>query len=92
MPLTPQDKAYWKDRLGWKAFVFLVLSTEIVGCVVWPILLYVMNQTSNPPGVWSWAITSGAIGSYFMLALLVSTIMWFAGQLFLWMDWLPRQR
>jgi hypothetical protein len=92
MPLSPQDKAYWKDKLGWKAAVFLIVSTIVMGCVVWPIMLVTISATSGQASAWTWKAITEQVEGNFMLALLVSTIMWFIGQLYIWMDWLPPRR
>lgn len=92
MPLTPQDQAYWKERLGWKAAVFLVVSTVVMGCVVAPLAMFFLSWSSGHASDWTWASAFDFATANFWLALLVSTIMWFVGQLYRWMDWLPPRR
>lgn len=92
MPLSPQDQAYWKEKLGWKAFVFLLLSTSIMGCIVWPLVLFALDWSGGHADQWTWADALAMAQSHFPLALLVTVIMWFFGQLYYWMGWLPSRR
>lgn len=92
MALSPQDKAYWEDKLGWKGFVLLLAGTIFMGCLIGPIFLFTLDWSSGHTGKWTWAIALDIAQSNFMLALLVATIMWCLGRLYLWMEWLPSRR
>jgi hypothetical protein len=92
MALSPQDQAYWKEKLGWKGFGFLLASTMIIGCVIWPLLLFVQDWLRGHAGDWAWSDGLDIAKGNFSLALLVTVIMWFFGWFFYWMRWLPSRR
>jgi len=89
MALTPQDKAYWEDKLGWKGFVYLLVGTVSIGCFIGPLFLYLVSWMNGHADQWSWALALEISESNFMLALLVAIMVWCIGRLYLWMEWLP---
>jgi hypothetical protein len=92
MALSPQDQAYWKNKLGWKAFVWLFASTAVIGMVVWPLMLFIVSWFTGHADDWNWSTLSTVAGSNFWLALLVSLLSWLLGQFYRYMDWLPARR
>ncbi len=92
MPLSPQDKAYWSEKLGWKAFAYLSLCTIIIGCVMEPLVLLTMDWSAGHGSGWTWGSLFDVAGANFFLALLVSTIIWCIGRGYLYMEWLPSRR
>jgi succinate dehydrogenase hydrophobic anchor subunit len=92
MPLSPQDRAYWRDRLGWKAFVYLFVSAVFMGCFVYPLLLFVLAWLNGHLGDWTFAGAVDMAKANFFLALLISLMMWLIAQLYYFMDWLPPRR
>lgn len=92
MALSPQDQAYWKEKLGWKAFIFLLASTIVIGCVIWPLMLFVIDWSSGRAGDWNLSDAWYIATANFPLALLVSVLMWILGQVYYWMGWLPSRR
>lgn len=87
--LSPQDQAYWKEKLGWTWFLRVTSVTVFIGCVIWPIFRFVLSWQAGHAGEWTWGGTTSMIFADFFVALLVSTIVWCVGQLYLLMDWLP---
>ena len=92
MPLTPQDQLYWKEKLGWRNFLRVVTLTAIIGCVIWPIFRYIMVWSAGHLAEWTWSAAVSEIMANFMVAVLVSTIIWSVGQIMSFMDWLPPRR
>ncbi len=92
MPLSPQDQAYWKEKLGWKSFLYITAATVGMGCVVWPLVQFILSATSGHASDWTWSLMAQVVVANFFLALLVSTLIWCIGQMYYYMDWLPPRR
>ncbi len=92
MALSPQDRAFYEEKLGWKGFLYLLLATVIMGAVIWPLLLYLQDYSAGLAGKWNFAIVRDISLSGMMLACVVSFVMYALARFYLWMGWLPRRR
>jgi len=92
MALSPQDRAFYKEKLGWKALIYLLVATIIMGSVIWPLMLFLLDWSAGQGGKWTLAIAWNMAIANFPLALVVSAIMWSIAQFYLYMGWLPSRR
>ena len=92
MALTPQDRAYYESRLGWKGGLYLLGVTVIMGGVLWPTLLFLQDYFNGVKTPWSWALAFALALSGMGLGVVVSMMMYLLARFYLWMGWLPRRR
>jgi hypothetical protein len=92
MALTPEDKAYYRDKLGWKGFVYLFGWTVFIGAVIWPLFLYGQDWLAGQGSRWTIADILILSGSGFVLGMIISIIMYLLFRVFLAQEWLPRRR
>ena len=92
MALSPLDHAYYKEKLGWKTFLYLFLATVIMGSVIWPLMLFWSDWATGHAGEWTLSIAWNMALANIPLAMVVSTVMWLIAQFYLWMGWLPARR
>ncbi len=92
MALSPQDKAYYEDKLGWKGCLYLIASTVVIGAVAWPLLLYTQDWTTRQEGSWTLNTALEVSMSGAALGMLVSSLMYLVFRVLLMQGWLPRRR
>jgi hypothetical protein len=92
MALSPQDKAFYEEKLGWKSFGYLFAATVIFGAIAWPVLLYVQDWSIGQTGTWTSTVVINLAAKGFLLGMVVSTVMYLIFKFFLEMGWLPRRR
>ncbi len=88
MALSPQDKLYWQQRLGWKTFFYLWLATIFLGTVAFPLFLYSRGELAGSTS----ADFQSLILSGFFLGSLVTMLIYGIGRFYLHMGWLPPRR
>ena len=92
MALSPQDKLFYEEKLGWKSFGFLFAETVIIGAIAWPTLLYVQDWSDGQTDKWSVNVAYDLAVIGFLLGSVVSVIMYLIFKFFLEMGWLPKRR
>jgi len=92
MALSTLDRAYYKEKLGWKTLLYLFLATVVMGSVIWPLMLFLSDWSSGHADEWTWEIAWKMAATNIPLATVISTIMWLIAQFYLWMGWLPSRR
>ncbi len=92
MALSPQDYAFYHEKLKWKAFLWLFFTTTAMGAIFCPVLLYYQDYSIGQTGKWSWRVIGELSLIGVMLGTIVSLIMFFLARFYLWMGWLPRRR
>jgi hypothetical protein len=92
MALTPQDAAFYNEKLGWRGFIYLLIATVLFGAFIWPVLLYVQDYSAGKTGDWSFVVVRNLALNGMMLGCIVSILMFFLARFYLWMGWLPRRR
>ena len=92
MALTPQDRAFYQEKLGWLGFLYLLIVTVLVGAVMWPALLYLQDYLNGQAGRWNFKIVFNVAISGMLLGCVVSVIMFALARLYLRLGWLPRRR
>ena len=92
MALSPQDEAYYREKLGWKGFVYLFVWTVVIGAVVWPLFLFGQDWLAGQAAHWTLQDVLALAGWGFMLGMIVSVIMYLFFRVFLAQGWLPRRR
>ena len=92
MALSPQDKAFYEEKLGWKSFGYLFLATVIIGAVAWPLLIYLQDWTNGDTSQWTSTVVIHLATMGFLLGMVVSVVMYLIFKFFLEMEWLPKRR
>jgi hypothetical protein len=92
MALSPQDRAFYEEKLNWKSFFYLLASTVGIGTVIWPLMLFVQDWSAGLAADWTVQRALGLSFDGFMFGLVVSAIMYLLFRFFLWMGWLPSRR
>jgi len=92
MALSPQDRAFYEEKLGWTGFIYLLISTAIMGAIIWPVLLYAQDYSAGQTGKWTFSVVRNLAFIGMMLGCIVSIVMFLLARLYLWMGWLPRRR
>lgn len=92
MALSPQDKAYYEEKLAWKGCIILVVSTVVLGAVAWPILIYLQQMSDTPKSAWTTDLALHASANGAALGMLVSAVMYLTFRILLAQGWLPRRR
>jgi len=92
MALSPQDKAFYEEKLGLKSFGFLLLATAGVGAISWPVLIYLQDSIDGDTSKWSMNVAYNLAVMGFLLGTVVSVILYLLFKFFLEMEWLPKPR
>jgi len=92
MALSPQDKAFYEEKLGWKSFGILYVATVTIGAIAWPLLAYVQDWSNGTTERWSGNVVFQVALIGFMLGTVVSVLMYLAFKFLLEMEWLPSRR
>ena len=92
MALSPQDKEFYREKMGWKSFGLLFLATVSIGAIAWPLLLYIQDWSAGDTSQWNSKVVTNLATMGFLLGMVVSTVMYLIFKLFLEMEWLPRRR
>ena len=92
MALSPQDKAFYEEKLGWKSFGYLWGATVILGAIIWPLLLYLQDRSAGQTDKWTFNTVYDLAIMGFLLGTVVSVVMYLIFKFFLSMEWLPRRR
>ena len=92
MALTPQDRAFYEEKLNWKSFFTLFAATCAIGAVAWPLSMFAQVWSDGRAADWSFGLTLNLALNGFMFGLVVSAIMYLLFRLFLWLGWLPSRR
>jgi len=92
MALSPQDKAFYEEKLGWKSFGYLFTATVVIGAIAWPSLIYVEDWSNGQTEKWSGNVVFDLAVMGFLLGTVVSVVMYLIFKLFLAMEWLPSRR
>jgi hypothetical protein len=92
MALSKQDRNFYQEKLGWKSFGVLFTTTVIVGAVMTPIMIFMLDWSQGQAGKWSisMAIDVSMIG--FCLGVIMAVILYFFFKFLLSMGWLPSRR
>jgi len=92
MALSPQDKAFYEEKLGWKSFGYLFAATVIIGAIAWPLLIFLQDWSNGETSKWSFNVVYKLAVMGFLLGTVVSVVMYLIFKFFLSMEWLPRRR
>lgn len=92
MALSPQDRAFYEEKLGWKGFIYLFIATVITGALACPVLLYVQDYAGGHAASWNFAVAENVAIVGMLLGTALSVIMFFLARFYLWLGWLPRRR
>lgn len=92
MALSPQDKAFYEEKLGWKSFGYLFGATVFMGAVIWPLLLFLQDWSMGQAGQWNFNTVYNLAVMGFLLGTVVSVVMYLIFKFFLSMGWLPKRR
>ena len=92
MALSPQDRAYYEEKLNWKGALYLFGVTIAIGAVVWPLLLYLQDWQTPRESLWTQKIVLETSMNGAALGLLVSGIMYTVFRVMLSQGWMPKRR
>jgi hypothetical protein len=92
MALSPEDRAFYEEKLGWKGFIYLYVATVLVGAIMWPAILYVHDESNGQTAQWSFTVVRNLAISGMLLGTAMSVIMFVLARFYLWLGWLPRRR
>jgi len=91
MALSPQDKLFYEEKLGWRGFLYLLIATMVMGALLWPGILYLEDYSSGLAGKWTFVTVRDLAVSGILLGCIVTMIMFALARFYLWMGWLPRR-
>jgi hypothetical protein len=92
MALSPQDQAFYEEKLGWKGFLYLLGATMLSGAVSWPIVLYAQDYAVGMTSKWNFHMVFQLAMSGMLLGTVVSMLMYCLARVYLKFGWLPRRR
>jgi hypothetical protein len=92
MALSPQDQAFYDEKLGWKGFLYLLAATMLVGAISWPTVLYLQDSAAGNTGKWDFHVVVQLALSGMLLGTIVSLLMFCLARVYLTLGWLPRRR
>jgi hypothetical protein len=92
MALSPQDRAFYEEKLNWKSFFYLLAATVVIGAIVWPLMFFLNDWSVGQAANWTMQQTLNFAFDGFMFGMVVSAIMYLLFRFFLWMGWLPSRR
>jgi hypothetical protein len=92
MALSPEDRAYYEEKLNWKGYVWLWGVTVIVGAIIWPLLIYIQDASAGQTGKWSAEVVGQLAFCGALMGTTMSVIMYLIARFYLWMGWLPSRR
>jgi hypothetical protein len=92
MALSPQDRAFYEEKLGWKGFGYLFVATVVTGAIACPLVLYIQDYSIGRAASWNFGILTNVAISGMLLGMALSVIMFFLARFYLWLGWLPRRR
>jgi hypothetical protein len=92
MALSPEDRAFYEEKLGWRGFIYLFIATVVVGAISWPVVLYIQDASAGQTGSWSFTVVRNVALSGMLLGVVVSLFMFVLARFYLWLGWLPRRR
>lgn len=92
MALSPQDKAFYEQKLSMGSFGPVAGATIAVGAIVWPAMLFVMDWSNGHADKWTSSIAFSLCMMGLMLGSVVSVIMYLGFKFLLEMGWLPARR
>jgi hypothetical protein len=92
MALTPEDRAFYEEKLGLKGLLYLLIATVLVGAIAWPLLFYVQDYSTGQTSKWSFLVVRDFAFTGAMFGSILAAIMFAAARFYLWMGWLPRRR
>jgi hypothetical protein len=92
MALSPQDQAYYEEKLAVKGFIPFFVATVLIGAIIWPLMLFLMDWSAGNTSAWTGKVVSNLMTIGFMLGSVVSIVMNLIFRFLLWMGWLPTRR
>jgi hypothetical protein len=92
MPLSPQDQAFYEEKLSMKNLYYLFGATILMGAIVWPALMYLQDASSGLGARWTLSIAFDWSLIGMMLGSVVSVVMFLGFKFLLTMGWLPARR
>jgi len=92
MALSPQDKTFYAEKMGWKSFGILLIATVVLGAIACPLLLYLQDWSAGDTSKWTGDMVTKLATIGFLLGMVVSTVMYLLFKFFLEMEWLPKRR
>jgi len=92
MALSPQDRAFYEEKLNWKSFFYLLGATVGIGAVVWPLMFFLQDWSAGRAADWTIQQVLNLAFDGFTFGLVVSALMYLLFRFFLWMNWLPSRR
>ena len=92
MALTPEDRAYYEERLGWRGFLYLFIATVVTGSIACPALLYAQDSSNGQTASWTSKVVMNLAIIGMLAGTALSVIMFFLARFYLWLGWLPRRR
>jgi hypothetical protein len=92
MALSPQDKAFYEEKLQMKSLYILCGATSIMGGLMWPSLIFLQDWSIGQTSMWTANVAFHLFLMGFLLGLVVSVIMYLILKFLLEMGWLPSRR
>jgi hypothetical protein len=92
MALSPQDHAYYEEKLDVKGFIPYFIWTVVIGAILWPLMLFLMDWSYGYASNWTGQVVGRLMIIGFLLGSVVSVVMNFLFRFLLWMGWLPSRR
>ena len=89
MALSPQDQDYYEQKLGVPGFLPFMGATMLIGAILWPLSLYMMDLSSGSVSEWTTHVFVNLITIGVMFGTIVSVVMNLIFRFLLWMEWLP---
>jgi len=92
MALSPQDQAYYEQKLSLRSFAYVFGIMLIVGSVSCPLLLYVQDYSAGLGDKWTGQVWFHMSLVGFVLGAVSGTLMYLTFRILLEFGWLPSRR
>ena len=92
MALSKSDQEFYEEKLSMKSVGYLFLYTTMVGTIIMPGALYLMDAASGTASKWTVTIAVNLATEGFLLGCIVAVVMYLAFKFLLQMGWLPSPR
>jgi len=92
MALSPQDKAYYEEKLALNSFGYFFGATVLIGAIAWPLVFYIQDWSIGQTDKWDSTVVSHLAIMGGLLGSVISVIMYLIFKFFLEIGWLPKRR
>jgi hypothetical protein len=92
MALSKQDHDFYEEKLSLGSFVYLTVSTLLIGGIGAPLLFFIQDWQNGEASRWTLSIAFDWAMIGCMLGTVVSIVLYLGFKFLLQMGWLPPRR